>query len=129
MLPLQVLHVAMHQVACHVAVSTQHTSRHDMSLSGHLKLPPAVNSCLRLQVQSVSEDELLDATPAAGHVATVPADICVVDTVEEARRVVNLLRNTYRNGDWFFACDTEVRLGQHWPTLLNITPVIQCVVA
>ena len=99
----------MHQAA----VCIQHKSRHDMSLSGHLKAPSAVNSCLRLQVQSVSEDELLDATSAAGDLATIPADICVVDTVEEARRVVNLLRNTYRNGDWFFACDTEVSLDQN----------------
>lgn len=83
---------------------------------------------MRLQVESGSEDELLDATPAAGDVATVPADICVVDSVEEARRVVDLLRNTYRNGDWFFACDTEVRHGQD-QLLWSIMPVMQFAVA
>lgn len=113
MLHLQELHVATHQVACHTVVCNQHKSRHDMSLSGHFQVTSAVNSCFRLQVEAGSEDEPQDATPAAGDVAIVPADICVVDTVEEARRVVNLLCKTYRNGDWFFACDTEVRLGQH----------------
>ncbi|KAL0038670.1 hypothetical protein WJX79_002562 [Trebouxia sp. C0005] len=38
---------------------------------------------------------------------SVPADICVVTTAEDARRVVHLLRNKYKH--MIFACDTEVK--------------------
>lgn len=50
-----------------------------------------------------------DPTSTTEDVGVIPADICVVDTALEARRVVNLLRTTYKTQDWFFACDTEVR--------------------
>lgn len=66
--------------------------------------------CIPLQLESTSKDELLeDPTPTTEDVGVIPADICVVDTAVEARRVVNLLRTTYKTQDWFFACDTEVR--------------------
>ncbi|KAL3138383.1 hypothetical protein ABBQ32_006185 [Trebouxia sp. C0010 RCD-2024] len=71
---------------------------------------PAVSLLSSLKLESASQDELLeDTTPTTEDVGVVPADICVVDTAEEARRVVNLLRTTYKTQDWFFACDTEVK--------------------
>lgn len=70
---------------------------------------------MSLQLESASQDELLeDTTPTTEDVGVVPADICVVDTAEEARRVVNLLRTTYKTQDWFFACDTEVIPSPMW---------------
>ena len=59
---------------------------------------------MSLQVESASQEE-----STSEDVAEIPADICVVDSAMEARRVVNLLRTTYKTQDWFFACDTEVR--------------------
>ena len=38
----------------------------------------------------------------------VPPDICVVDTPDEARRIVQLISSKYSN--MCFACDTEVSL-------------------
>ena len=46
------------------------------------------------------------ATAAEDSIGMVPADICVVDNVAEAKRIVTLLCTKYR--DFFFACDTEV---------------------
>lgn len=47
--------------------------------------------------------EALPAPAAKGP----PADVCVVDTPEEARRVARLLSGRYR--ERAFACDTEAR--------------------
>ena len=47
-----------------------------------------------------SEETLKDIVPS------VPEDICVVTTADEAKRIVHLLRTKYK--DMCFACDTEV---------------------
>ena len=57
---------------------------------------------------SQSEDETDQDVPSDEAVQSVPADICVVTTAEEARRVVQLLRTEYKH--MTFACDTEVCL-------------------
>lgn len=44
------------------------------------------------------------AEPAMPH--EIPADICVVDTPAEARRIVQLIKTQYSG--MLFACDTEV---------------------
>ena len=47
-----------------------------------------------------------EARPPTG-AREAPADVCVVDTPEEARRVARLLSGRYR--ERVFACDTEAR--------------------
>lgn len=67
-----------------------------------------VKFLLRQNLSQSEDDTDQDDVPSDEAIQSVPADICVVTTAEEARRVVHLLRTEYKH--MTFACDTEVCL-------------------
>ena len=76
----------------------------------HGQITTLTANFLSWQTLSQSEDDTdQDDVPSDGALQSIPADICVVTTAEEARRVVKLLRTEYKH--MTFACDTEVCLG------------------
>ena len=63
----------------------------------------AINGSEEMSAEAQRVEEL-----KARLMEAIMPDVHVVDTVEEARRVSQLLLNDYRHHD--FACDTEVRV-------------------
>ncbi|KAL0051060.1 hypothetical protein WJX82_001248 [Trebouxia sp. C0006] len=68
---------------------------------------PTVNHLAAMALSDADDNTDQETSPSDKTDQTVPADICVVTTAEEARRVVHLLRQQFKH--MIFACDTEVK--------------------